>query len=98
MKGYNKIGEILSKAYMTSITVQDAYGEAKEQGATDMEAALLTLGYAAGEYAIINSKLGEWILPELRMDKEQMKQVVKTLTEGSRKLLIMLLRFRKLNG
>lgn len=85
MKGYNKIGEILSKAYMTSITVQDAYGEAKEQGATDMEAALLTLGYAAGEYAIINSKLGEWILPELRMDKEQMKQVVKTLTEGSRK-------------
>lgn len=87
MKGYNKIGEILSKAYMTSITVQDAYGEAKEQGATDMEAALLTLGYAAGEYAIINSKLGEWILPELRMDKEQMKQVVKTLTEGSRKTI-----------
>lgn len=87
MKSYNKIGEVLSKAYMTSITVQDAYGEAKEQGATDLEAALLTLGYAAGEYAIINSKLGEWILPELRMDKEQMRQVVKTLTEGSRKVI-----------
>lgn len=87
MKGYNKIGELLSKAYMTSITVQDAYGEAKEQGANDLEAALLTLGYAAGEYAIINSRLGEWILPELRMDKEQMKQVVKTLTEGSRKTI-----------
>lgn len=87
MKSYNKIGEVLSKAYMTGITVQDAYGEAKEQGATDLEAALLTLGYAAGEYAIINSKLGEWILPELRMDKEQMRQVVKTLTEGSRKVI-----------
>lgn len=87
MKGYNKIGEILSKAYMTSITVQDAYGEAKEQGASDLEAALLTLGYAAGEYAIINSRLGEWILPELRMDKEQMRQVVRTLTEGSRKTI-----------
>lgn len=87
MKSYNKIGEILSKAYMTSITVRDAYGEAKEQGASDLEAALLTLGYAAGEYAIINSKLGEWILPELRMDKEQMRQIIKTLTEGSRKVI-----------
>ena len=87
MKGYNKIGEVLSKAYMTSITVQDAYGEAKEQGATDLEAALLTLGYAAGEYAIINSKLGEWILPELRMDKEQMRQVISTLSKGARKTI-----------
>jgi hypothetical protein len=27
---------------------------------------LLTLGYAIGEFAIINSDLGKWILPELK--------------------------------
>lgn len=87
MEGYNKIGEIMSKVYMTGITVEDSYGEAKQQGASDLEAALLTLGYSVGEYGIINSRLGEWILPELRMDKEQMRQVVRSLTEGSRETL-----------
>lgn len=87
MKEYNKVGELISKAYMTGITVQSAYGEAKQQGASDMEAALLTLGYAAGEYAIINSNLGKWVLPELRMEKEQWKQIAKTLTQASQKPL-----------
>lgn len=87
MKSYNKIGELMSKAYMTGVTVQSAYGEAKHQGASDTEAALLTLGYAAGEYAIINSRLGEWILPELRMQKEQWKQVARTLTQAAQKPL-----------
>ena len=87
MKEYNKLGSLMSKAYMTGITVQNAYGEAKQQGASDMEAALLTLGYAAGEYAIINSRLGEWILPELRMEKEQWKQVAKTLVQAGQKEL-----------
>lgn len=86
MEGYNKLGEIISKAYMTGVTVQEAYGEAKAQGVSDMEAALLTLGYAAGEYAILNSKLGEWILPELRMNREQMRQVAKTLTQTAQKV------------
>ena len=51
---------------MTGLTVQDTYGEAKAAGASDMEAALLTIGYAAGEAAILNTGLGEWILPELQ--------------------------------
>lgn len=87
MKNYNKLGELMSKAYMTGITVQSAYGEAKQQGASDIEAALLTLGYAAGEYAIINSRLGEWILPELRMEKEQWKQIARTLAQAGQKPL-----------
>lgn len=87
MDSYNKLGGLISKAYMTGITVQDAYGQAKEEGASDVEAAMLTLGYAAGEYAIINSRLGEWILPELRMDKEKFRQVARTLASGGQKAL-----------
>ena len=52
---------------MTAITVGDTYGEAKyEAGASDTEATLLTLGYAAAEAALLNTGVGEWILPELK--------------------------------
>jgi len=44
-------------AYMTGITA-DSYGEAKQQGASDVEAALFALGYTAGEYALLSSDLG----------------------------------------
>nr|DAM35417.1 MAG TPA: hypothetical protein [Bacteriophage sp.] len=54
---------------MTAITVGDTFGEAKLQGASDMDATLLTLGYAVGEYAILSTGLGEWVLPELRAGK-----------------------------
>lgn len=85
MENYNNVGKLISRAYMTGITVQDAYGKAKQEGASDTEAALLTLGYAAGEYAIISSSLGEWILPELRMEKESWKQVARVLTHATEK-------------
>jgi hypothetical protein len=68
-KDYQKIGKYISQAYMTGVTVADSYNEAKAEGASDMEAALLTLGYAIGEYGIINSDLGQWILPELKSDR-----------------------------
>jgi hypothetical protein len=64
---------------MTGITVADAYGEAKMEGASDLEAALLTLGYAIGEYGIINSDLGQWILPELKADKQRFKMIGRKL-------------------
>lgn len=81
IKGYNKIGEVLSKGYMTAITVGDTYGEAKEAGASDLDATLLTLGYAAGEYAILNTGIGEWILPELRAGRYRMEAIAKALTK-----------------
>ena len=80
IKGYNKIGEILSKGYMTAITVGDTYGEAKAAGASDLDATLLTLGYAAGEYAILNTGIGEWIFPELRAQKYKYKALKNALT------------------
>ena len=80
LKSNYKIGEYLSKAYMTGVTVADSYGEAKLSGASDLEAALFTLGYAAGEMAILNTQLGEWILPELRVEKQKMRQIIKQLS------------------
>lgn len=78
----NTIGEQVSRVYMTGITVADAYGEAKEAGAEDWEAALVTLGYAAGEWGILKSDLGKWILPELKHDRYLKKMVAKKLMEG----------------
>ena len=75
----NNIGSPLSKAYMTGITVQDTYGDAKAAGASDLEAALLTLGYAGGEAWILNTGLGEWILPELHIDKFKNKAIAEAL-------------------
>lgn len=81
LKSYQKIGEILSKGYMTGITVADTYGEAKQAGASDLDATLLTLGYSAGEYALLNTGIGEWILPELRADRYKSKAIAKALTQ-----------------
>ena len=69
MESYRDLGSVMSKAYMTGITVQDTYGEAKANGASDLEALALTLGYAAGEAWILNTGLGEWIIPEAQGDK-----------------------------
>lgn len=74
-----KVSEVLSKLYMTGITTQDGYSEAKAAGADDVTAALYALGYAAGEYAIINSRLGDWILPEKRVAAEMDRRTASTL-------------------
>lgn len=80
IKGYQKIGEIFSKGYMTAITVGDTFEEAKLAGASDLDATLLTLGYAAGEYALLNTGIGEWILPELRASRYKSQAIAKALT------------------
>lgn len=77
MKSINKLGEYLSKAYMTGVTVADSYSEAKQSGLSDTEAALFTLGYGLGEWGILNTQLGEMILPELRMDRARMKHMIR---------------------
>lgn len=83
MKDYYKAGEELSKAYMTLLTVNDIYGEAKEAGASDFDSALITAGYAAMEYALLSSDIGKWILPELRASRIQNKAIVKALTKDT---------------
>jgi hypothetical protein len=66
---------------MTGITVADSYGEAIHNGASDMEAALFTLGYAIGEYGILNTQLGEWIMPELRIEKQRLNAAIRALAK-----------------
>ena len=87
MKQYYKIGEIISKTYMTGITVQDMYQEAKDAGAGDKTAMLLTLGYAAAEAKLLNTGIGERILPELRAQKNAAKNIVKSMAGDSIKAL-----------
>ena len=78
MKDYYNMGGVISKAYMTGITVQDMFQEAKNSGANDEVATGLTIGYAAAEYALLSTGLGEWILPELRLMKHENKHILKT--------------------
>ena len=81
LNSYYKLGEPIAKAYMTAITVQDTFGEAIQAGATDTEATLLTLGYAAAEAALLSTDLGKWIMPELRTEKLRMKMIANKLLE-----------------
>lgn len=83
MEGYYKSGEVLSKAYMTMLTVNDIYSEAKEAGASDFDASLITAGYAAMEYALLSTDIGKWILPELRAARLQNKAIVNALTKDT---------------
>jgi len=64
---------------MTGVTVADTYGEAKRQGASDIEASLLTLGYGAGMAALLNTGVGEWLFPELRYNKMHAEALAKAL-------------------
>lgn len=89
LTSYNEIGEKIARAYMVGITVGDAYGEAKAAGATDGEAALLTIGYAAAENALLSTDLGKWIFPELKGEKLKYKSMAKAfagLSDTTRKL------------
>lgn len=83
-KSFNNLGAVLGKGYMTAITVQDMYGEAKMQGASDIEATMLTLGFAAGEYAILSTGLGEWIMPEKRLAGLRTEAIAKALTQPAK--------------
>lgn len=74
-----KFGGDMSKLYMTGLTIKDGYEEAKLSGLDRLEAAMFMVGYGAGEWAILNTGLGEYILPELRMQRAAHKRMMKTL-------------------
>lgn len=75
------ISSPISKAYMTGLVVQDTYGEAKAAGATDLEAALLTVGYAGAELALLSTDIGQWIMPELQGNKIKNKYIIDAITK-----------------
>ena len=98
VSNYYKLGEPIARAYMTAITVQDTFGEAIQAGATDEEATLLTLGYAAAEAALLSTDLGKWIMPELRMERQRAKTIAKKLLEVSPEVRDMSRQLSRLDG
>lgn len=82
--GVSKLAEHLSKVYMTGITVADSFAEAKLAGLSDLEAGLFILSYALGEYALLNTGVGEHILPELRIEKAMWKKLANILAYEKR--------------
>ena len=86
LEDYNSLGEKIARAYMVGITVGDTYGEAKEAGASDFEATMLTLGYAAAENKLLNSELGKWIFPELKGQSATQRQIAKKMLEADKEL------------
>lgn len=74
-------GSPLSKAYMTGLVVQDTYSEAKAAGASDTEAFFLTLGYAAAEAALLNTNIGNWIIPEASAKKFKRQAIANALAK-----------------
>ena len=82
-----KISGAISKAYITGITVKDMYGEVKDAGASDTDAALLTIGYAAAEYALLSTGLGELVLPELRAGRYRAEAITNALFKNKNEAL-----------
>lgn len=75
-RNFQKAGSVISKAYMTGITTMDSYNQAKQEGATDLQATMLALGYSAGEYALLNTAIGEMVMPELRIEKQKLRRSI----------------------
>lgn len=98
VSNYYKLGEPIARAYMTAITVQDTYGEAIQAGASDSEATLLTLGYAAAEAALLSTDLGKWIMPELRAERQRAKTIARKLLELPKETREMSRQVAKLDG
>lgn len=79
LKAGQDIAKNISMAYMTGITTASSYGEAKNQGASDFEAAAFALGYSWLEWKLLNSDIGKWILPELKLEKFENQSIAKAL-------------------
>lgn len=76
IKEYQEIGKYISRLYMTGTSSYQAYEDAKAEGATDTEAAALFWGYFAGMYGIMSTDIGEHVLPELRMQKREIRDIL----------------------
>lgn len=87
MKEYYNLGGIISKTYMVGITTQDMFQEAVNAGASDKVAMAMTLGYTALEAKLLNTNLGEWVLPELRAQKYATKKVLQSMGKNTIKAL-----------
>ena len=78
---YNNVGKAFSQAYMALMPVAGVYDSLKEEGAGDVEASMLTLGIAAGNSALMSLPISSWVLPELKVETEGIKQAVSTIVK-----------------
>ena len=85
LKARNKAGEILSRTYMAGTSGIQSYEEAKAEGASDFEAAMLSLGYMAGMYWLMGTEIGQWAIPESRAQEVATKKAIKNLVAQSAK-------------
>lgn len=83
IESYNNLGKQFSQAYMTLAPVAGVYNELKQEGATDPEASMMTLGVAAANGWLMSLPIGSWVLPELRMDKLHIKNIIKMFWNGA---------------
>ena len=72
---------------MTFLTTQDAYGEAIHMGIPRYEALGYAAGYTLAEYALLNTEIGERILPELHADRTMMKSMLNTIFKETKETL-----------
>lgn len=84
MKSYENWGKHLSRLYMTGTASYNAFSDAKQEGASDEQAAAVFWGYMAGMYALMASDIGEHVLPELRMDKAQIKKLIQDVSQQAK--------------
>lgn len=79
IQAFNKLGEEISRLYMTGIVAAEGYNQAKASGLSDLEATAFTLGYGLFEYGILKSDIGKWILPELKTDKQALNKALQVM-------------------
>lgn len=84
MKSYQEWGKQLSRLYMTGTASCNAFTDAKQEGASDMEAAAVFWGYMAGMYALMSTDIGEHVLPELRSDKAHIKNLLESVSKQAK--------------
>lgn len=84
MKSYENWGKHLSRLYMTGTASYNAFSDAKQEGATDEQAAAVFWGYMAGMYALMATDIGGHVLPELRMDKAQIKKLIQDVSQQAK--------------
>ncbi len=77
MQGYNKIGEVASKVYMAGLMASPMYGELKLAGADDVDASIFTFARFAAEMALLNTPIGDFFLPEMRINKLQWRNTAR---------------------
>lgn len=87
MKSYQEWGKHLSRLYMTGTASYNAFSDAKQEGASDMEAAAVFWGYMAGMYALMSTDIGEHVLPELRADKAQIRNLLQTVSKQAKETI-----------